>query len=158
MATLSLRKVQDGIGDDLRAIVSRGRNASAYLDRVIWPAYQQAQVDRWASENSSQGPRWNALSPSYAKSKPKRFAAYPGGGRALMVATSRLSQGAQGRDTAYFMRSITDKTITVAINLSALPYASYPAKTRPFMNFSDEQISEWTDGVAQYVMKGKREL
>lgn len=151
---MGLQKVKDGVGAELTAIVRRGRNLSAYLDRVVWPSYQQAQIERWQSENASQGAKWVPLNTNYAKTKKKRFAAYPGGGNALMVATSRLSQGAQGRDTAYFGRVVTDKSIQVAINISALPYAVYPGKTRPFMSFSDEQVKEWTDGAAQYMMRG----
>lgn len=147
--------VKAGIQDELMAIVSRGRSISTFLDRVIWPKYQQAQIERWQSENSTQGATWKALEPNYAKRKLTKFAAYPGSGNAMMVATSRLSQGAQGRDGAYFGRLVEETGLTVAINTSELPYAAYAGKVRPFMAFSHEQVGEWTAAVAQYIMKGK---
>lgn len=154
MSSGGLQKTSDGITQSLLAMLDRGRSAGAYLDRVVWPKYQAAQIQRWETENASQGDTWKQLNPDYEKKKKVKFAAYPGAGQVKMVATSRLAQGAQGRNTEYFMRTVDESSIQVAINLSTLPYASYAAKSRPFMSFSAATLDEWTHGLAAYVMRG----
>jgi hypothetical protein len=145
-------KTSDGIEVTIRAIVTRGHTMSSYLNRYLYPKYQQAQIERWQTANQSQREEWRALTPQYKKRKIKKFASYPGGGQVLMVATSRLSMAAQGRDGA--LKIVTDRTMTVGVDLGVLPYAKYPGAVRPFMTFSDETIQDWVDGVARYVMTG----
>lgn len=156
MSSASLNKTTDGINAALMASLKRIKLASAYADTVIWPQYQKAQIERWQTENSSQGDTWRALTPEYKKRKKKKFATYPGAGNATMVATGRLAEGAQGRNPSYFMKLITDQTFTIAINTGSLPYAVYPGAVRPYMEFSEETVREWTDGLAKYLMKGKK--
>jgi hypothetical protein len=155
MSTANLRRTKSGIEDALKATLNRLSKASAYADRVIWPQYQKAQIERWQTENSSQGETWEPLTPQYKKQKRKRFAAYPGAGNALMVATGRLAQGAQGQNPAYFNKLITDKQFVVAVNTGALPYAKYPGVKRPFMVFNQETIDFWTKGLTAYLMRGR---
>jgi hypothetical protein len=156
VATGGMRKVKDGISNDLAGIISRGRSLGTYLDRVVWPQFQQAQINRWETQGASEGFSWPELNPTYAKRKKKKFAAFPGAGNAMMVATGRLSSGAQGRDTAYFGRTVTESKMTVMVSSSALPYAIYPGKARPFMVFSDDTMSAWTGAAAAYMMGGKK--
>lgn len=151
-----LHQVSNGIEKRLTEMVRRGRSVSSYLDRVVWPAYQQAQIVRWQTENTSEGAQWDPLSQPYGTRKKIKYASYPGSGNALMVATGNLAKGAQGEDQTYFGRLIDDHKITVGINLAAIPYASYPGVRRPFMSFSDATIKGWTDGVASYIMKGHK--
>lgn len=154
MASVSLTKSQNGIELSLNALLTRGKAISSYLNRVTYPAYQQAQIERWTSENSSQGDTWKPLLPEYQKQKRKKFASYPGSGNALMVATGRLASGAQGSNPAYAYKIITDDSMTVGVNGDALPYAQYVGVMRPYLQFSDATIQEWTGGIAQYIMNG----
>lgn len=153
MAT-GFTQTKNGIEASLQATINRLKKVSAYADRVIWPKYQKEQIQRWQSENSSQGETWEPLSPVYKKQKKKRFAAYPGAGNALMIATGRLAQGAQGQNPAYFNKLITDKQFVVAVNTGALPYAKYPGVKRPFMVFNQDTVNSWTKGLASYLMRG----
>jgi hypothetical protein len=153
VATLNVSKVKDGITLNLEAIVTRGRSPGSYAQRVILPLFKQAQLDRWESENSSQGEQWVPLNPHYAKRKRLKFASYPGAGSKLMIATDTLRQAATGGTG--FLKLITDDYIILGVDTGAVPYAAYPAATRPIMKFSDEQEQEWVDGVARYIMTGR---
>jgi hypothetical protein len=156
MATASLTKTKDGISLSIKAIATRGKAISSYLNRYAYPKYQQAQIVRWQTENASEGDTWASLTPAYLKQKKKKFAAYPGAGNATMVATGRLAAAAQGRGPGS-LKLVTNEGMTVGVDLGALPYAQYPGVMRPFMEFSDQTISNITDGIAQYIIMGKLE-
>lgn len=126
---------------------------SSYLNRYLYPKYQQVQIDRWKTENQSQTGQWKALTSKYKKQKAKKFAAYPGAGQALMIATGRLASAAQGRNNG--LKIVTDRSITVGVDGGALSYAKYPGAVRPYMEFSENQITEWVDGIARFVMTGE---
>jgi len=155
MASGGLSELQDGIGQRLAGLVSRGRSASAYFNRTLLQEFKDKQNERWQTENASQTGKWAPLSPLYARQKKKRFAGFPGGGNALMVATGRLAQGAQGINSGYYYKTVTDRSFIFGVNLGALPYAKYPGVRRPFMSFSEDTISAWRRGVGDYIMKGQ---
>jgi hypothetical protein len=155
MARASFRKTSDVLGKSLQAMVDRGRSLSTYFNRALFPQYQQAQIERWETQGSSQGEEWAPLTKPYATRKKKLFAAFPGAGNVLMVATGRLASGAQGKDAANYVKLITDSMIRVSVNLSTLPYAKYPGVMRPFMIFSQDQEYQWAYDATQYVMGGR---
>lgn len=153
MANAYFEVTKDGITAEIRAMIQRGRSPSSYMQRITYPKYINAQIQRWQSENTTQGPKWEALSPAYAKRKKRKFATYPGAGNVLMVATGRLADASQGRKNA--LKMITDRQMRVGVDVGALPYAVYPGLIRPFMEFSDATIQKWVDGIARYVMTGE---
>lgn len=153
MAKASFYQKGNGIEQALNQMVSRANTVESYLDRVIWPKFQKAQLERWPSENASQGDQWRPLTPEYAKRKRKKFAAYPGAGAALMIATGKLMKAATGQEG--YNKIVTNQGMTVAIDLGFVPYAGYASKIRPTMTFSRETIAEWRRGLAAYVGNGK---
>lgn len=148
-----IKQVENGITKALDAMISRTKTVSSYLNRNLFRQYQKAQIERWQTEGASQGQSWQPLLPSYQKYKRKKFAAYPGGGNTLMVATGRLSSGAMGRDSAYFYKLVTDEKFEIGINISALPYAPYPGVMRPYMKFTEDTLDEWRKGIMDYVAR-----
>jgi hypothetical protein len=153
VVTAELSIAEDKITQSLNEMVSRGRSVSSYLNRVLVKKFQQHQLDRWASEGASEGEQWESINREYAKRKIKKFAGFPGGGTRMMVATGHLSSGAQMKDNAYFFKIVTDTSFQVNINTSALAYAPFAALARPYMEFSDDTISDWKKGIRDYICK-----
>lgn len=148
-------QVENRIAESLDAMVSRGRSVASYLNRVLYEKYKKAQIRRWETRNSSEGGTWKALTKPYAERKKKMFAAYPGAGNRLMVATGRLAAAATGEDTGGIYKIVTNSGIEIGINLSSLPYAKYPGALRPFMEFADETVDKWKRGIRAYIARGK---
>lgn len=142
-----------GIEGSLNKMLTRANTVSSYLDRVIFPKFQKAQLERFKSENASQGDTWAPLNPEYAKRKRKKYAAYPGAGSAILIATGRLMKAATGQEG--YNKIVTNQGITIGVDLGAVPYAGYVGSARPFMKFSDATIADWKAGIVAYVGKGK---
>lgn len=153
MSAVSMTQTENGVELRIKAVFTRGKSLASYLNRYIYPQYQQAQIDRWKTENQSEGQVWDRLSSAYEKVKKTKFAGYPGGGNALMIATGRLSVAAQGGTGA--LKLISDDYMVVGIDEGTIPYASYPGVRRPYMNFSNETIKKWTDMISHYVLTGQ---
>lgn len=155
MAYAGISTLEDGIQQRLRGMLSRTDTIQSYLNRNLLRQFQQAQMKRWMTENDSEGGKWKPLTPKYAKYKRRKFSSAPGGGNALMVATGRLASGAQARDSSYFYKIVTNSSFTLGINLSALPYAAYPGRTRPYMQFSKETLRQFKQGILDYLAHGE---
>lgn len=134
----------------MNALMKRSKSVSVFLQRAIYPRYQQAQRDRWKTENASEGATWKPLSTEYAKAKKKLFAAYPGKGENIMVATSKLYFAATGQGPG-LIKAFTDRKMVVSIQLGVIPYAESAGKVRPFMRFSQQRIKEWRGLVIRYI-------
>lgn len=149
-------KTSDGIERSINAMLTRGKNIQAYVTRVTFKQYQQFQLDRWASEGSSEGYSWPRLDPKYAEKKLTRFAGYPGAGKAMMIATGKLRDAAVKPGTGTGGLAIfTPIGMSVAILEEKIPYAKYAALARPFMVFGSESTGLMLDGIAQYIMRGQ---
>lgn len=146
--------VEDNITKSLRAMATRANSVSSYLNRNLFRQYQKAQIQRWETQGASEMGKWEELSSIYAKRKKKKYAGFPGGGQVIMQATGRLASGATGRDSAYFYKLVTNVSFTIGINLGALPYAIYPGKMRPFMEFSQTTEDEWSQGITEFITRG----
>lgn len=151
-------KVADNIKKSLQEMVERSNDLSSYLNRNLFRQYQKAQIERWETENSSQGGQWDRLNPTYEMRKKTKFASFPGSGNVMMVATGHLKDGATGRDPAYFLKLVSNKQFTISINTGSLPYAVYPGVQRPFMEFSDDTERRWMDGITQFLGRGEVSL
>lgn len=149
-----ITKLQNSIESKLNSMMSRAGKMSGYLNAVVFPKYQQAQIQRWQTEGSSEDIPWPALNTEYKKQKIKKFGSFPGGGQAMMIATGRLASGAMGRDSTYFTKFVTEGGIEVSMNTSTLPYAAYPAVNRPYMRFSDATINDMISGMWNYLNGG----
>lgn len=156
MAKLSLVKTSSGIEQSLEGMISRGKSVAAFLNRVTFAQYKQAQLRRWETENTSEGKHWEDLNPAYAKRKLKRCSTFPGGGKKIMIATGTLVSAATGQSGA-LLKVVSNSGIQVRIDSSAIKYAPYPGIKRPFMQFGYDTESRMVEDVVKYMMTGAGE-
>lgn len=135
----------------LDAMISRERAVKGYLARNVYRQYQKAQLERWKTEGKSEGVSWSTLNERYRAAKLSRFAAYPGGGRKMLIARDRLRPSIVGPHTEHRLL-VTERSIRIA---TVTPYASYVNEARNFSVFRRERIREWTNGVRDYVTRGR---
>lgn len=100
-----IKQVGSGL-DRLKAMLERGQDMSAGFAR-IYPMYQRLQVERFQTENASEGDKWKDLDPEYARYKTRRYGggprrksrtrdagqwkSYPGNGTKMLIGTSMLA-------------------------------------------------------------------
>lgn len=144
---------QDGIKDAIEKALSRQLTMRAYLNKVAYAQYQKAQIVRWQTENSSEGPKWPDLNSRYAERKKVLFTDFPGGGHAMMIATGKLSAAAMGQGEGA-LKIIEEKRMVVGIDDGAIPYGKYAAGPRPFMEFSEATIESIAGAAMNYFMTG----
>lgn len=147
----------NGIEKRLDGMVSRAKNARGYLDRVVYQQYQDAQFMRWQTANASEGSTWKPLTHAYEKYKLKKFSAFPGGGRVLMVATSNLSKsviGPRGGGSMPFghRKVVTESSLIVG---TTVPYAGFADALRPFTKYSPATMRKIQKGLIAYLKGGK---
>lgn len=113
-------------------MIEKADNPRTFIQNVIYPMYQKAQIERWNTENVSEGQQWKALNPGYAKSKLRRFAAYPYSGTKVLVATGTLLKSVVGSETRYHRKIVTNTGLLVS---TTVEYARDVSDVRPFMKF-----------------------
>lgn len=136
----------------LDEMVSRAKNIKSYMVRVAYPQYQRAQIERWETENKSEGVQWKPLNERYAEYKLKTFAGYDYGGTRMLVATGLLFQSVVGTERKYHRRIVADWGFEVRVTL---PYAPYVNRVRPFMVFGDRTRGEILRGMRNYLTVSK---
>lgn len=148
-----IKKTDDGVSKYLNGLIDRSKTLSSYLNRNLFRQYQKAQLLRFQTEGASENLAWAPLQQAYQQYKRKKFASSPGGGNATMIATGRLMQGATGQDSNYFYKLVTDEKFEIGMNTSALPYSPYPGVMRPYMRFSEDTLTQWRQGIRDYITK-----
>jgi hypothetical protein len=143
--------VENGIVNQLQGMVDRTNRMQAYLNRIVYKQYQNAQRERWMSENASEGTPWKALNPQYAKRKQIKFASYPGQGTKMLIATGQLQKDVIGPSSGGHRKLVTNKSIEVSWTT---PYASYVEEVRPFAEFGDKTMATIYDGLAKFIIEG----
>lgn len=138
----------DGISNTLNGMLSRAKLARGWLNRVGYPLIIEAQRIRWASEGSSEGASWKPLNQSYAKAKLKRFANSPGGGRKMLVATSRLVNSVTGDETKDHFKLVEENRISVG---SLVEYAKYVNEARNFTKLGQATVDNIADQLGKYL-------
>lgn len=151
MSTVSLKTLEDGIGQSLKAMISRARNMQGFLNRVVYKEYQNAQRERWISENDSEGTRWKRLTKPYSDYKKTKFASYPGSGNRMLVATGRLYQSVIGPSSEHY-KLTTSKSITIG---TRVPYAKYVDEERTFTTFGEDFGKNIGEKLAKYLLKNQ---
>lgn len=145
---MGLKELTNTIRTQVEQTLSRAENGRAWLARVAYPAYQNAQVERWQTQNTGRfsfGGRWLDNSSRYKNWKRKGYANYPGSGRFVMIATARLVSSVIGQAGGAFVnnqdglaqhrRIIGPRSLEV---FTTVDYANKVAEKRPFMQFSEE--------------------
>lgn len=156
--------------DKLKALIARGDNTRAALASV-YPVYQELQIERFKTENASEGGRWDSLEPSYQKQKLRRFRSYPGSGNKIMVGTGMLAGAAIGPTDANpypvgidkHRAIFTNKSMTVYVAQSGknpegrpFTYASFANEKRTFTKFSRRSTDRMREAIRSYVMGDNR--
>ena len=143
-------KVEDGISKWAEKVLNRSSTAGirAWLNRVAYPKLLQVQLKRWQTEGSSEGETWAALNPDYARSKLKRFAGFPGGGRKMLIATGRLVQSMTGQ-SGEGRKIVTENKLEL---VTTVPYAVYVDEKRDITGLSEETVDELVDELISYLM------
>lgn len=131
--------------DDL---VNRAKFARGFLNRVAYPLYQNFQRERWASEDRGTWPR---LDPMYARRKLTRFAAYPGAGTKMMIATNTLAPSVIGGGPGH-KKIVTDNELKI---YTTVPYAEHADKERSFSTGFRPLIHEIKKEYIKYIRGAK---
>lgn len=129
---IKLKAVQDGITISLNAMLDRGAAMQSFLNRNIFRMYQNAQRDRWMTENESQGDLWKRLTPAYAERKKKLYATYEGGGEKMLIATGKLFKSVIGPGDG-MRKIVTNKSLFIA---TGVEYAGFVDDARTFTKWS----------------------
>jgi len=143
--------LKDALTPHLDGMLKRASSSGirAYLSRVVYKQYQDAQIERWNTENRSEGPRWKRLNPAYEKSKRKRFAKYPYGGTKMLVATGRLLKSVVGTDRRYHRRVVLHYAMEILVTL---PYAPNVNAERNFTQFGQRTKREILGGLKRHIL------
>jgi hypothetical protein len=140
---MGLKEATNTIKSRVESMLSRANNGGAWLARVAYPRYQNAQAERFMTQNASQGTTWKKLNPAYQELKLRKFKNSPGAGRFILIASARMVSSIMGRSGTSFVnnakglgehrRLINGNTLEV---YTTTPYAKYPNQDRPFMQFN----------------------
>jgi hypothetical protein len=150
MAKSPIKAVESGITKSLEEMASRTRSVQAYFKRIIYRQYQNAQRERWITENASEQGEWKRLDPVYEERKKRQFAAFPGRGEKMLIATGRLVSAVIGQPRSPEHRmTATNRSIEVAWTT---PYAAYVDEVRPFSRFSEETMDEMMEGLGRFLV------
>ena len=155
MGNVTLKMVTNPIKDWQESLLSRERAVQSFIVRVLYPYYKKLQIERWKSENSSQGENWRPISKKWidikTKDKQKDPSGFPGGS-AILIHSSTLFKSVTGLDQTYHRAEFTNTSMKIA---TTLDYAKWVAQDRPFMNFSDDSIDEMKKKFTDWWIKGK---
>lgn len=170
MASVSFDDQENAITARLNSYILKAKDARALLNGPILSVYQNAQIQRFQTENASETGQWEPLSTKplfyywgtdpdlkgyfaggYAEWKKRKYAGYPGGGEKIMIATGALSEAAIGRG-AGFRKVVTTRSLMVSVDDETIPYAKYAAMHRPFMNFGGNTINQMKDMIKDFML------
>lgn len=156
MAKASITFTNDAMKKYQQRLVSKSRMDAA-LVRSITKVYIQAQVNRWQTQNASEGSPWAELDSRYVTQKRKRFAAYPESGSHVLIATSNLLRAATlespgPKPTKYPVvsgaRLVSESFVQFMIRGS---YPRFVASKRPIMKFSAKTKKEIVSEMGKWV-------
>lgn len=131
----TLKVTSEGATLKIDSMLDRGRAMQSFLNRNIYRIYQNAQRDRWETENSSQsgnGQRWEPLNRDYAIRKRKIYQNYEGGGTKMLVATGKLYKSVIGPGQGQ-RKVVTNDKLYIATSIG---YGQYVDEARSFTTWS----------------------
>ena len=143
---MSIMKAKVGLQGDvlewMDSVVKRAEKGTAFLNRVVYPIYQNFQRERWVTQNWG---KWPNLDSRYAQYKLKRFAKFPGGGRHMMIATNTLAPSVIGDSKKFHRKLVDNRKLIVG---TTVPYAKYANNAR---EFDEMPIKFWDEVAKEYV-------
>ena len=148
----SLKFVQTGIQDQLKAMIDRSNAMQGFLNRNVYAMYKKFQRTRWITEGESEGKKWERLNPLYAARKTKLYKQYPGGGKKMMIATGDLVDAATGKSEKLH-KIATNKQLILTIR--GIEYATYADEKRTISQWSDKTMKEFFMAISDFAFKNK---
>lgn len=142
-----ITKIRDDVTTRLTEMVGKVGNMQGFLNRVIYQEYRLIQINRWDTENRSEGSQWPSINRLYASYKLHRFAQYPYAGAKMGVATGTLLQGAVGPSSNH--RKIATKSSLVVS--TTVPYATHFDADRSINTYSKKTMDRLRGMVKDYV-------
>lgn len=136
-------QVTDRLFGKIRAL----GNIQGFANRVLYQEYRRLQIERWETENVSQGERWKKLNPGYRKSKLLVYKDFPYGGRRVGVATGRLIKSSVGPSPEH-RKLPTSRGFRV---FTAVPYAGEFDEKRTITTFSKETRESIAAKIREYL-------
>lgn len=157
---VKLIKKKEGISNKLNGLIDRTKSSKTFLQLVLYPMYQNMQMARWMSENTSEGAKWASLTPRYKAYKAIKFVNYPGSGTKMLIAKGRLfgsvvgpKAKSLGFDTSDHRKLITNSKLKVQ---SATSYARHVAEKRPFMEFGQASKDQMKRALKAFILHNRR--
>jgi len=178
MAKDGLKEKYNGFKDPKGIIAQMVKAASdprGFLTRVAYPAYQNAQRERWMTEGASQGNKWKPLNKMYREYKLRRYGGgtkyawiggqgqgrpwqpagkwptYPGKGSKMMVATNTLMPSVTGDSTKNHRRIIDARSMKI---FTTVDYAEQADNARSFTIFKSSFSRDLQAEYESYVARG----
>jgi len=148
---MSFKITDNGISRQLEKMASRAQLARGWLNRVAYPKIIEAQRLRWVSQNTSEGKAWEPINTLYAIRKLTRFRDYPGGGRHILIATSRLVKGMTGDNKSDHYKLVTETRIEVG---TLVAYAKWVNEDRDITSLGDRTVKGLIRDLQRYLAKG----
>lgn len=147
----SVVSTENKIMNRLNDMIKNVKDVRGFLERVVYPTYLKAQRRRWMSENQTDGHGdlggWDPLNPAYARRKKIRWAAAPGGGTKMLIASGRLFKAVIGEGPGH-RKIVSERSIIIGVDI---PYAKHVNARRPFFIFSDEMMDGIKKKYAQHL-------
>lgn len=152
---VTFEQVQTSTKSKLDKMIEAPQYFPAWANTRMLKFFKQAQDDRFASENTTQGDRWAPLSPKYAEQKAK----VTNGG--ILFFSGRLAEAASmlGKDSR---KIITNNSAIFSIQTSGdFQYPMFlqlgiPGRmqARPFSGLSPETVQLMIKDYQSYLVKG----
>jgi hypothetical protein len=166
LVKLNFEKLESKITKRLDTMVANAGNAQGYLARVVYPQFQQAQINQFRSAGdgsrdvvTSEGHDWVALTESYRyakywrnverQSKRGRGKPYSYTQAGFLIATGTLFQSVVGTSSEFHRRIVTPSSIQIT---TTLPYAKHVAEKRPFMQLGTDTMTMIKRGLRDYLV------
>lgn len=147
---ITVKKISSAVTNALQDMIKRANLVPAFLSRVVYNKYLQAQKKRWGTDNQGdefEGGAWKSLKNKKDEDyKKRKYASYPGGGTKLLVRNGALYNSIVDPADTNHEAIFTDTGIHIN---TLVKYAGYidegteKMEKRPFSLFSES----WKQGI-----------
>jgi hypothetical protein len=163
MPSVKFSTISNSVTKALEDMVEKAHLAPAYLSRVVYQTYLNAQKERWSTYNKGpnfSGGVWpelkNAADRAY---KAVKYAAYPGNGTRVLVRTGKLYNSIVDRTDRNHEMVIFGSKMTVNTLVNYAPYLDQGTPKmvkRVFSEFSDSFYQKIVEDYSEYVRKAEK--
>jgi hypothetical protein len=175
MSKGGIKVVRDDFSDTMKKMLDKANAPQAGFAR-IYKVYQKIQVERFQTENASQGSQWAPLNDTYKKYKTKRYGggtkreggnwkSWPGSGTKMLIGTGTLAGAVIGPGSPFNSSGVsahralfTKTSMEIRVGEGGtnaegkkFDYASYVNEKRPFMEFDDKSIELMKEELIKFI-------